>query len=851
MRLQIGLSQNSIIIKNNSMFLKNRNSLFTFLLMFFAVFSMQAADIWVATNGKDTNEGTKTSPLATVHMALRKARELRRLKDASIKGGIHIIIKDGTYYFDEPLFVRPEDSGTADSPTIIEADANAKPIFNGGIEIKNWKKTTTSINGLKKGTVWVADAPEIAGELINYRQLWVNDVKAVRAKSTAGTTMERILSWDKETETCWIPFKDKSIQFEPGMEMFIVQWWAIANLRIKNIEVKKDSARLSFEKPESRVQSEHPWPAPWISKNNGNSAFFLNNGMSMLNEAGEWYLDRKNRKIYYIPRAGENMASAKVTVPVLENLVEIKGTIDSPVHDVKFKGISFQYSNWLRPSQQGHVPLQAGLYLLDAYKLKIPGTPNQATLENQAWVGRPRAAVEVNFANNTVFESCSFEHLSSTGLDLHKGTNNNKVQGNLFKDIGGNGINLGVFSEEAFEAHLPLNVRDEREVCSNELIADNLITNVANEDWGCLGIAAGFVKNLTIKHNEISDVAYSGISMGWGWTHTENVMQNNKILANKIHHYAKHLHDVAGIYTLSSQPDSRIEENYIDKVYNSPYAHDPFLWLYLYTDEGSQGFTIKNNWIPIQKILKNNNGPKGNIWQDNNQFVSTTIKENAGIRAPFANLKKEVVVDEAWGLQEMPKSVAIELIGQHFDIEKIKSTIKGFRIVGEELYQWENHLVIYGLMNQPERTKRKLALAFPELQIKIYENPIYDFQNFERCKDSKPASEWENILLTANLVEDEKMQKEYVDYHTTQFEKWPEIAKGFCNADFQQLQVFKNGRQLMLVISIPKGEDLDKLNPKTTKNNPRVDEWNALMKKYQTGIEDAKQGETWMFLKKI
>ncbi|MGM8360930.1 L-rhamnose mutarotase [Flavobacterium sp. ARAG 55.4] len=833
------------------MFLKKRNPLLTFLFVISTVFSMQAADIWVAVNGKDTNEGTKASPLATVHMALRKARELRRLKDASIKGGIHIIIKDGIYHLDEPLFVRPEDSGTADSPTTIEADVNAKPVFSGGIAIKNWKKSTTVINDLKKGTVWEADAPTIAGEVINYRQLWVNGVKAVRAKSTAGNKMERILSWDKETETCWIPFKDKSVKFEPGMEMFIVQWWAIANLRIKNIEVVKDSARLSFEKPESRIQSEHPWPAPWISKNNGNSAFFLNNGMSMLNEAGEWYLDRRNAKIYYIPRAGENMASAKVIAPVLENLVEIKGTIDSPVHDVKFKGISFQYSNWLRPSQQGHVPLQAGMYLLDAYKLKIPGTPNQASLENQAWVGRPRAAVEVNYANNTVFESCSFEHLSSTGLDLNKGTNHNIVQGNLFKDIGGNGITLGVFSEEAFEAHLPLQVKDDREVCSNELITDNLITNVANEDWGCLGIAAGFVRNLTIEYNEISDVAYSGISMGWGWTHTENVMRNNKILANKIHHYAKHLHDVAGIYTLSSQPDSRIEENYIDKVYNSPYAHDPFLWLYLYTDEGSQGFTIKNNWIPIQKILKNNNGPKGNIWQDNNQFVSTAVKENAGIRAPFTHLKKEVVIDEAWGMQEMPKSVAIEVIGKNLDIDKIKSTIKGFRIVGEELYQWENHLVIYGLMNQPERTKRKLALAFPELEIKIYENPVYDFQNFERCPGVKPASEWENIVLTANLVEDPKMQQEYLDYHKTQFEKWPEIAKGFCNADFQQLQVFKNGRQLMLVISIPKGEDLDKLNPKTTKNNPRVDEWNALMKKYQTGIDDAKAGETWIFLKKV
>jgi hypothetical protein len=819
-------------------------------LITFSVVSASAAEIWVSTTGKDTNLGTKESPLATVHMAIRKARELRRLKDPSIKEGIHIIVQNGIYYLNEPLFIRPEDSGTPESRTTIEADANARPIISGGFEIKNWKKGAI-INGVKKANIWVADAPQKAGEIINYRQLWVNGKKAVRAKSTSGNQMDRILSWDAATETCWIPFKDKSIKYKPGMEMFIIQWWSTANLRIKNIEVQKDSARLSFEQPESRIQSEHPWPAPWISKNNGNSAFFLNNGISMLNEAGEWYLDKKNAKIYYIPRAGEDLSSAKVTVPILENLVEMKGTIDSPVHHFNFKGISFQYSNWLRPSQQGHVPLQAGMYLLDAYKLKIPGTPNQANLENQGWVGRPRAAVELNYAHNNQFESCRFEHLSSTGLDLNKCTNHNTIKGNLFKDIGGNAINVGVFSEEAFEAHLPLVIKDEREICSDEIIADNLITNVANEDWGCLGIAAGFVRNLTIEHNEISDVAYSGISMGWGWTHTKNVMENNKILANKIHHYAKHLHDVSGIYTLSSQPNSQIEENYIDKVYNSPYAHDPFLWLYLYTDEGSEGFTIKNNWIAEKKILKNHNGPKGNIWEHNDPYVSTKIKEAAGIRAPYKDLEKEVVIDEKWGLQEMPKPYAIELTGSDFDIEKIKSTLVGFRIVGQELYQWKNHLVIYGKMNQPERTKRKLALAFPSLQIKIYDDLVYDFQNFERCKDSKPASDWENIVLTANLVEDEKLQKEYIDYHTTQFEKWPEVAKGFCNADFQQVQVFKNGRQLMLVISIPKGENLDKLNPKTTENNPRVDDWNTLMKKYQTGIEGAKPDETWIFLNKV
>ena len=564
------------------------------LLLLFSSLSINAAEIWVSVNGNDTNLGTKESPLASVQMALRKARELRRLKDSSIINGIHIILTDGSYFLSEPLFISPEDSGTTESHTTIEADINAKPILNGGIEIKNWKKYFDK-NNSKAGKIWVADAPSIAGEVINYRQLWVNGIKAVRAKSTAGNQMDRILSWDKDSQSCWIPFKDKSIHFEPGMELFITQWWAIANLRIKNIEQVKDSARLSFEQPESRIQSEHPWPAPWISKNNGNSAFFLNNGMSLLNESGEWFLDRKKGKIYYYPRVNEDMKNAKVTAPVLENLIVIKGTIDTPVHDIRFKGISFQYSNWLRPSQQGHVPLQAGMYLLDAYKLKIPGTANQNTLENQAWVGRPRAAVEVNYAHNTAFESCSFMHLSATGLDLNKGSNHNLVQGNVFKDIGGTAINLGVFSDEAFEAHLPLNVKDEREVCSDELVADNLITNVANEDWGCLGITAGFVKNITIEHNEISDVAYSGISLGWGWNSTANVMKNNKILANKIHHYAKHLHDVAGIYTLSSQPDSHIEENYIDKVYNSPYAHDPFLWLYLYTDEGSSYFTIKNN----------------------------------------------------------------------------------------------------------------------------------------------------------------------------------------------------------------------------------------------------------------
>ena len=181
--------------------LNSFTKILTFFLIICISFSMSAAEIWVSPKGNDKNTGTKENPLATVHMAMRKARELRRLKDASVKDGIRIIVMNGMYYLNEPLFVRPEDSGTAESPTTIEADVNARPIISGGIEIKNWTKSTTVINRLKKGAVWVADAPKKAGSIIDYRQLWVNGKKAVRAKNTAGTTMQRMLSRDHKKKT--------------------------------------------------------------------------------------------------------------------------------------------------------------------------------------------------------------------------------------------------------------------------------------------------------------------------------------------------------------------------------------------------------------------------------------------------------------------------------------------------------------------------------------------------------------------------------------------------------------------------------------------------------------------------
>ncbi|RDC58651.1 L-rhamnose mutarotase [Pedobacter chinensis] len=824
---------------------------FSIILLLWSIKS-NAADIYVSINGADTNIGTKDKPLGTLHFAIRKARELRRLNDVSIKGGIRIIIGKGFYQLHEPVVLRPEDSGTKDSPTEIIAESNEKVILSGGIKIKDWKKLNGTIPGLPKesiGKVWVTDVPNFDGNDLIFRQLWVNGKKAIRAKNYNGGEMGRILSWDAGKQTCKIPIiKNISLTDIKGMEMLIHQWWAIANLRVKSVNVVGNVAELFFMQPESRVQSEHPWPAPWISEKTGNSAFYLTNAIQFLNEPGEWFEDLQNHKLYYWPRASENMLNAEVIAPAIENLVKIEGTIDRPVSYIRFKGISFEHSTWLRPSQQGHVPHQAGMYMLDAYKLKTPGTPDKTTLENQAWVGRPASAVEVVYATNTSFESCRFEHLASTGLDYKKGTADNKIKGNLFKDIGGSAILIGTFSDEATEVHLPYNPSDQREISTNDKIENNLITDVTNEDWGAVGIGAGYVRGIKILHNEINEVSYSGISMGWGWTKTQNAMKTNTISGNKIHHYGKHLYDVAGIYTLSAQPESFITENVIDSIYKAPFAHLPEHWFYLYTDEGSSYFTIKNNWTPAEKYLQNANGP-GNLWENNGPKVDENIKLNAGLEKPFQYLLKE---KSAYSKREInqaeDKSVVFELIfkSDHLPGDNVlRGFAKGNNLLPGSICKWNNRLVIYTSSLKVESLKQTLK-GLNATEIKLYDNLFYDFNRQNNCGE-KPVGEWDNIILSANLVKDEKLQKEYLDYHKTQFEKWPEISKGFCNAEFQRLAIFKNDRQLMLVISIPKGKSLDELNPKTTENNPKVDEWNAIMKKYQEGIEGTKLDEVWVF----
>ena len=597
-----------------------------------------ADEIWISPKGSDFNDGTRQFPKATLTSALRQAREWRRTEDNRIQGGITIYMEGGTYAFYEPVFIRPEDSGTKESPTIIRSVGDEKVILSGGISINGWKK---------QGKVWVADVPAFNGRPLDFRQLWVNGKKAVRARDVEDLEkMNRICSVDEKNEILYVPavsirrlIDNKGNLKAKYAEMVLHQMWCVANLRIRSVEVQGDSAAIRFHQPESRIQFEHPWPRPMVTTDGHNSAFYLTNARELQDVPGEWYHDIDARKVYYYPREGEKMQEAEVIVPAVETLVRVEGTLDRPVCHIRFEKITFSYTTWMRPSEKGHVPLQAGMYLTDGYRIdpKMQRNYLNHPLDNQGWLGRPAAAVRVVAARQIDFERCRFEHLGSTGLDYEEAVQGGVVRGCLFRDIAGNGLLVGSFSPAAHETHLPYNPADRREVCTQQQINNCYFTEIGNEDWGCLAIAAGYVGDVNIEHNEISEVPYSGISLGWGWTQTVNCMRNNRVHANLIHHYAKHMYDVAGIYTLGSQPKSYVTENCVHSIYKPGYVHDPNHWFYLYTDEGSSFITVRDNWTEGEKYLQNANGP-GNVWENNGPKVDSVIRERAGLEAGYKDL---------------------------------------------------------------------------------------------------------------------------------------------------------------------------------------------------------------------
>jgi hypothetical protein len=471
----------------------------------------------------------------SLHDALRQAREWRRTNDPRCQGGITITLQEGRYYMNEPLFLRPEDSGTKESPLVIRGSGMHKSVICG-----DKRQQHTQIWPIKE-----------QGDSLPLKK---------HDDGLPQKGMERIISFNKDARTITIPIPPETVlrsfpaQYQ-GLEMVVHQRWAIAILRVKDIRVLGDSvAEVSFMEPESRLEFEHPWPQPVIGGEKGNSSFLL--------------------------RTTEQRDG-------IEQLAIIDGA-----NYVRFEGLTFNRTCWNRPLHKGHVTLQGGFPLVDAYKLVVPGLPWDKELENQAWIERPVSAVTVRNAHYVGFYSVVFENLAATALDFVDNISDCVVQKCTFGNIGGTAIMGGSFAESPREVHRPYTDLAER--CQRLTITENFVVDVANEDWGAVGIALGYVRHCTISKNYVSRLSYSGICVGWGWTPHDTGMEHNRITGNTVKGYARQLYDAGGIYTLSNQPHSVISANKISAPYAAPYATNDRAFC-IYLDARTDGFTIEDN----------------------------------------------------------------------------------------------------------------------------------------------------------------------------------------------------------------------------------------------------------------
>ncbi len=603
----------------------NIKCVFLLILAFLAVPALSAprnlknqkTEIFVSTVHTSAPEGTIENPLNSFADAKDYVRDLI---SAGNNKDIVVYFREGVYQLENTIEFDINDSGSDKFSITYKAYQGEQVVISGGRLIENW---TRCENGL-----WHANAD------FDFRQLYVNDKRAVRAR-TPENGYYQLKGWDIEGKrfiiepqqiTQWKNFDDS--------EIIIQHVWAESILKLESFTIKDGSAYIEPKEPLRTLIFDRPYPRK-INK----LAFHFENAFEFLDQSGEFYLDKKENKLYYKPMPDQDMTTAKVVAPYIQTLISIKGTLDSPVKNLKFEGFTFEHSTWLEANEKGVLNMQAGIYNTSADK------------ENNQRGVRGPSAVYLEAAHQIVFERNVFRNLGACGLDLHYGTYECVIRGNVFVDIAGNGIQHSIFSKPDVEVHIPYNPEDTREICRYDVISNNFISRIGLDYYGSVGIGAGYARGIMIEHNEVTDVPYSGISVGWGWCNSPNAMANNMIRYNRVSKVMTLLSDGGAIYTLSPQPLSQIAYNYIyDLKANEYVVHSDIKGIYL--DEGSNGFNVHHNVVynTPYKIFTNRTGAN-NVFSNNYLLADQGVREyavmedehikrNSGLEPAFEDIKK-------------------------------------------------------------------------------------------------------------------------------------------------------------------------------------------------------------------
>ena len=521
-------------------------------------FKMDEYDLIVAPSGDDNADGTLEAPLKTLKGAKEKLKALSIPEDKKVT----VWFREGTYaFFDTVAFDESDKSNV-----LYRSYPDEEVVFSGSKEISgNWKETT--INGVD---AFVTDVP-VKSDADYFRSLF-KDGKRLSRSNYPKTDVFKVAAEpnaDERFDSEWDPnfFVHSPVFYAHSEDLLnfanptdidvkLMHFWCEDLHPVHSID--KESGKITTTKPtamKARVDDN----------------YILENVKEALSLPGEWYLDRAEEKLYYIPQKNDTVKNTVLYAGETEQLITINNA-----ENISFQGINFEKTDWdhINGTHTGN-PFEKShpLYNIIKYGAEHP----QAAFEVPA-------AIHIVASEGINFTDCNFENISYSAVKFEAASKNCKIESCLFNEIGGNAVFIhGDFVVPATTQNID--------------VTDCHIGNYGRIFNNAIGILLTHAIDCDLTHNEIHDGWYTGISVGWNWGYTDNSTNNINISNNLIYNIGNGwLSDMGGIYTLGIQPDTVIRENIIYNVGCDTGAYGYGGWG-IYLDEGSSEILVEKNLV--------------------------------------------------------------------------------------------------------------------------------------------------------------------------------------------------------------------------------------------------------------